>query len=127
MSIVQFYWFGAPPGCLFYFSIYSFFSCFGKKRIKRSRVKGRFEQMRPLYNPPPPHWKYYRNIFALFCSYNRAPRERYIGEGAPDARERGISASPMLTSLVTFLFSDKKVTYGRLFTKYTRIFHEPMV
>ena len=29
-----------------------YFSCFGKKSTKRSRVKGRFEQMRPLYNPP---------------------------------------------------------------------------
>ena len=48
-------------------------------------------------------------------------RERYIGEGGSKARQErqltkeasiafAVSASPMLTSLVTFLFRDKKVT-----------------
>ena len=38
--------------------IYMYVSCLGKKRTKRSRVKGRYEQMRPLYNPPP-HRRYF--------------------------------------------------------------------
>ena len=42
---------------------------------------------------------------------HRAPRKGYIGKGVFGARERDINAFPMLTSLVTFLFSDKKVTY----------------
>ena len=48
-------------------------------------------------------------------------RERYIGEGGSKSGQKSrfiekvpidfaVSASPMLTSLVTFLFSDKKVT-----------------
>ena len=41
----------------------------------------------------------------------RCVRVGYIGEGAFVARERGISASPMTISLVTFLFGYKKVTY----------------
>ena len=48
--------------------------------------------------------------YILLSSIEIAPREGYIGEGVSGARERDINASPMLTSLVTFLFSDKKVT-----------------
>ena len=40
-----------------------------------------------------------------------APRVGYIGAGVFDARERGSNAAPMTTSLVTFLFGNKKVTY----------------
>ena len=38
----------------------------------------------------------------------------YIGADAFVARERGISAAPMTTSLVTFLFGNKKVTLSYL-------------
>ena len=34
------------------------FSCFGKKRAKRSRPKGRYGQMRPLRYPPPHRQNY---------------------------------------------------------------------
>ena len=39
-----------------------------------------------------------------------ARRERYIGEGGFLRGSAELSASPMPTSLVTFLFGDKKVT-----------------
>ena len=39
-----------------------------------------------------------------------ARRERFLGEGDFDCGSNQLSASPKLTSLVTFLFSDKKVT-----------------
>ena len=38
------------------------FSCFGKKRAKRSRRKGRFVQMRPLAYPPPHRRNMYQNL-----------------------------------------------------------------
>ena len=42
--------------------VYTYFSCFGKKSTKRSRVKGRFGQMRPLYNPPPHRHPAFKNV-----------------------------------------------------------------
>ena len=39
-----------------------------------------------------------------------ARRERFLGEGDFDCGSNQLSASPKLISLVTFLFSDKKVT-----------------
>jgi hypothetical protein len=44
------------------------------------------------------------------ASSGDAPRVGYIGEGVFDARERGSNASPMPSSLVTFLYGYKKVT-----------------
>ena len=38
------------------------FSCFGKKSTKRSRPKGRYGQMRPLYNPPPHRHPAFKNV-----------------------------------------------------------------
>jgi len=42
-----------------------------------------------------------------------ARREGYIGEGGFESGSYQRNASPMLTSLVTFLFSHKKVTLRR--------------
>ena len=50
------YWGDMLLSCFRTRNDYSFFSCFGKKRTKRSRLKGRFEQMRPLKYPPPLFW-----------------------------------------------------------------------
>ena len=46
--------------------------CGGKKSTKRNRVKGRFEQMRPHYNPPPHRQPAFKNvpIFERFHSAN---------------------------------------------------------
>ena len=38
------------------------FSCFGKKRAKRSRLKGRYEQMRPLKYPQPHRHPAFKNV-----------------------------------------------------------------
>jgi len=40
----------------------TYFSCVGKKSTKRSRVKGRYVQMRPLYNPPPHRHPAFKNV-----------------------------------------------------------------
>ncbi len=46
-------------------------------------------------------------------SNSGARREGYIGEGGFESGSYQLNAFPMLTSLVTFLFSDKKVTLRR--------------
>lgn len=42
-------------------------------------------------------------IGCKIVQYRKCVRERYIGEGVPDARERGINASPMSASFAPFL------------------------
>ena len=70
-------------------------------------------QLLSLWLPPTYHSDYKK-------SFDRG-RERYIGEGGSKSGQKSrfiekvpidfaVSASPMLISLVTFLFSDKKVT-----------------
>ena len=107
--------------------LYSHLSCFGKKGAQRSRVKGRFGQMRPLYNPPPHRRPAFKNvpIFERFHSANlkdcivepaenrnifsgRWSKAAGVGSGARMRFAR--NASPRTTSLVTFLFGHKKVT-----------------
>ena len=61
-----------------------FFSCFDKKRTKRNRLKGRFEQMQLIWYDC--HWQSLNKL----CVFVKSPL--------------------WLSSLVTFLFSDKKVT-----------------
>ena len=83
------------------------FSCSGKKRAKRSRPKGRYEQMRPLRYPPPHRQNFNAKlkgrmpliyyVFALdfgefvkttailvrvSATFPALRREGYIGEGA---------------------------------------------
>jgi len=104
------------------------FSCFGKKRAKRSRVKGRYEQMRPLYNPPPHRHPAFKNVpiferlqFANLkvCSVEPAEnrdifsgrRSKAAGVGSGARMRFARNASPRTISLVTFLFGNKKVTH----------------
>ena len=71
---------------------YSFFSCFGKKRTKRSRNKGALRaNAPPLFIPQPP-FRYCSGT--LKCSCSGAAREGYTGEGVPGARERDINHLP---------------------------------
>ena len=134
------------------------FSCFGKKRTKRSRLKGHCVSRRkraksvPLSIPRRTydtaehlnlHSEHDKNfpIFAVqwFCFCNsagrrvRSRRQQQNSDDVPSrrenvtqffsacgwgtqgrtqfvARQRGMSASPVPTSLVTFLFGNKKVT-----------------
>jgi len=51
-----------------------------------------------------------RLVVKVLGSFGGARRVGYIGEGGFDCGSKRLSASPMLSSLVTFLFSDKKVT-----------------
>ena len=104
-----------------------YFSCFGKKSTKRSRAKGRYGQMRPLYNPPPHRHPAFKNV-PIFERFHLTSLQVYTAEPAenrdifsgrwskaagvgPGARMRfARNASPRTTSLVTFLFGHKKVT-----------------
>ena len=100
---------------------YLYFSCFGKKSTKRSRVKGALRtNAPPLYNPPAASLEArnkigraarasaaaksktvqrYRHVVKVLRALLSAPRVGYIGEGVSGARERGPSASPMPLSL----------------------------
>ena len=98
-----------------------------RKVPQRSRVKGRYGQMRPLYNPPPHRHPAFKNV-PIFerlhftnlkvCSAEPAenrdifsgrwPKAAGVGSGARMRFAR--NASPRTISLVTFLFGHKKVT-----------------
>ena len=132
-----------PPGGLHFLS--------RQEMEERSRAKGRFEQRRPLCNPPPPIrwyvWEFekrsYRLLPQLLSSAYSAPHYcfhvpeiiflycrrvpisaenrcctivRACGEFEGAALIAGaINSAPSLpTSLVTFLFGDKKVTHPLL-------------
>ena len=71
-------------------------------------------QIHPLWKPPArtADGAVHKEQYSLRCSrgYGDAGRVGYIGAGGFDCGSNRLNAAPMLTSLVTFLFSDKKVT-----------------
>ena len=94
------------------------FSCFGKKRTKEADLRGGFLQRRPLLkiSPPKPEKVLFQQFDAkvcrpsLYCALR--PRKYCWRSGRGFQGGCDLLVSPLwLSSLVTFLFSDKKVTY----------------
>ena len=74
---------------------------------QRKRLKGRYEQMRPLKKPPPPRRKC---SAVLLYIPGDARREGYIGEGVFGARERDTQRLPYAGFFSYFSCRDKKST-----------------